>query len=128
MNNYEVLQFDHYTTNVIWIFFCIIIIFSLILFFKLMISKKKNIKEVSPDVLEKAYKNDFKNAAERISKSENQWQLDNAVYSISRFQKTYSKVKDRLSLDQDVNKLIKIWDNRKESIELTQSLFSPQFS
>ncbi len=117
----ETLTINEFSQTLFWILFSISILVALVLFFKFIITPKINTKkEISQETMNKAYQNDFKNIQERIDKVENQWQLDNVVYSISRFQHTYWKVKDRLSIEQDVNKLINMWDNKEATLRLSR--------
>ena len=117
----ETLTINEFSQTLFWILFSISILVALVLFFKFIITPKINTKkEISQETMNKAYQYDFKNIQERIDKVENQWQLDNVVYSISRFQHTYWKVKDRLSIEQDVNKLINMWDNKEATLRLSR--------
>jgi len=102
MNNYQ-------HSAIFWIAFCIGIAFLGFLFIKLMIPKTN-------PTIEENYVKDFNNTANRIGRCENQWQLDNTVYSISKFQHNYINVKDRLTVEQDVNKLIKMWDEKQSQL------------
>ncbi|MBK7885526.1 MAG: hypothetical protein IPJ81_18305 [Chitinophagaceae bacterium] len=90
----------------------------------MMIARKNITKEISADVLEETYKNDFNNIRERIDNCLVDWQLKNTLYAISRFKRNYSKVKDRLTIEQDVNKLIKEWELKDLSISQPSFLFA----
>lgn len=80
----------------------------------ILLSTEELIK-LTPEELEEAYQNEIGILTNWIVSTENQWQLDEIAYDIVAFCRKFKLVKSQDEVQNDVNHLASIWQEKEES-------------